>query len=151
MSRGTDAVLVVVGGERVSLARCSDSELDLLIRLMVAPLVDGENVNAEGVDLDELEGEFLMWDDVAVRVQNGFLQTVQDVLRALGTRVVKRWGVLIRAVVAVGERSLSVQPRWATMRSKMRMKTRRVKQTLLKTYRPAMSAPRVPSVLNHSS
>ncbi|KZV69813.1 hypothetical protein PENSPDRAFT_753100 [Peniophora sp. CONT] len=95
-----------------ALGRCSEDELDLLIKLMLVPLLqEGEGV--EGLDLDGVDREegWVMRGDVPVRVQTGFLHTAQDVLRALGTRVVGRWGLLIRAVVAIGERAQSVVER----------------------------------------
>ena len=48
---------------------------------------------------------------MGAKVQSGFLHTVGDVLQALGAGIVGRWGVLIRAVAAIGEQAQGVVER----------------------------------------
>jgi U3 small nucleolar RNA-associated protein 20 len=84
--RGT--VLAVLGG-------CTDSELDLLVTLMLKDVVPGA---LGATDMDVMPSVPAA---VSLKQQIGFLQVLGDVLKQLGPRLISSWHALVSATISV--------------------------------------------------
>ena len=82
--RGT--VLAVLGG-------CSDSELDLLVKLML------QDVLPTALDTTDVGVVPSVASDASLKQQIGFLHLLGDVLKQLGTRLTSSWHALISATI----------------------------------------------------
>ncbi|PFH47399.1 hypothetical protein AMATHDRAFT_67804 [Amanita thiersii Skay4041] len=92
-ARGMDRKATVVA----ALAVCNDMELTLLVELMLKPF--GVDVASAAVnEADALEHGVVSLDDVSEKQQTGFLMLLGDVMKNLGTRLIKHWPVMIRVV-----------------------------------------------------
>ncbi|KAJ3744880.1 armadillo-type protein [Lentinula detonsa] len=90
-SRGADRRSAVL----TALAGCTNDELELLIDLMLRPLTEGQGLKQGGAIIQRTSSEALD------RQLVGFLTLLGDVLKNLGSRLVKYWDALLGTTIDI--------------------------------------------------
>ncbi|KIK59622.1 hypothetical protein GYMLUDRAFT_74500 [Collybiopsis luxurians FD-317 M1] len=90
-SRGADRRSAVL----TALAGCTNDELRLLVDLMLRPLIEGQGLKPGSAIIQRTSNEALD------RQLVGFLTLLGDVLKNLGSRIVKYWDILLGATVDI--------------------------------------------------
>lgn len=82
-----------------TLSGCTNSELDLLVTLMLQSVLPAalKNANSSAV--------MAVPSDIPLKLQVGFLHLLGDVLKQLGPRLVARWDALIVATISLAARA----------------------------------------------